>query len=248
MGDLDHVEGGRPAPSVAARLKWSRRNDYAHAFRVVLLVAWIAMAGVFAVVGDDGGDFRGLLDGVQAGRVTQVTVEGPGLAVDEKGSAEQVVHWREGRGGWHRLYTRVRATSASAPPDYDVRDGVWRLHARDVGAFLTDRQPDLLVTRQDDIDYDTSVLAGWRVPMWLQAVVVVVQLLVLMLIIGGPEPWRATRWAWFWLFLLPPGGFLFLLLSGPTPLIPAPRDPGRRLRGGWAFVICLLAGGLDGAG
>ncbi|CAN5622445.1 hypothetical protein BH10ACT10_BH10ACT10_07770 [soil metagenome] len=32
---------------------------------------------------------------------------------------------------------------------------------------------------------------------------------------------------------------MFLLLSGPTPGIPAPRRQARRLIGGWAFLLAI---------
>jgi hypothetical protein len=59
---------------------------------------------------------------------------------------------------------------------------------------------------------------------------------------AGPEPWRATRWAWLWAVLLaaPVGTLAFALLSGPTPLVPAPRNRARRLTGGWALVILTV--------
>jgi hypothetical protein len=59
-------------------------------------------------------------------------------------------------------------------------------------------------------------------------------------LVGGPQPWRATRWAWFWLGFPPVGVLAHLLLSGPTPGLPAPRRPDRRLTGGWAFLIYLV--------
>ena len=58
------------------------------------------------------------------------------------------------------------------------------------------------------------------------------------LLVVGPEPWRATRWAWFWLLTsaaFPLTALAFLVLGGPTPLVPAPRERSRRLTGGWAF-------------
>jgi hypothetical protein len=66
------------------------------------------------------------------------------------------------------------------------------------------------------------------------------------LLVAGPEPWRATRWAWFWLVLTSPFvSVLFLLLSGPTVAVPGPRNPRRRLTGGWAFLLSLpLMGAL----
>jgi hypothetical protein len=66
-------------------------------------------------------------------------------------------------------------------------------------------------------------------------------------LINGPEPWRATRWAWFWTIANPLGviGCLaFLLLSGPIPMLPASKIDARRLHGGWAFIIVMAATGI----
>ena len=40
---------------------------------------------------------------------------------------------------------------------------------------------------------------------------------------------------------VPVGVLVHLLLSGPTPGLPAPRRPHRRLNGGWAFLVYVLA-------
>lgn len=64
---------------------------------------------------------------------------------------------------------------------------------------------------------------------------------VLFILINGPQPRWATRWAWFWLMLNPallvmvP---LFLIVSGPIRTTVEPTRPtGRRLTGGWAFLL-----------
>ncbi len=49
-----------------------------------------------------------------------------------------------------------------------------------------------------------------------------------------------TRWAGFWLITTPFGQILFLLMSGPTPGLRAPRDLNRGLSGGWAFLLSLV--------
>ena len=65
---------------------------------------------------------------------------------------------------------------------------------------------------------------------------------------AGPQPWRATQWAWIWLILFggPLGSVAFLLLGGPLGLW-RPRDLSRRLTGGWAFLIGLVFLGGDNA-
>ena len=41
-------------------------------------------------------------------------------------------------------------------------------------------------------------------------------------------------------------GPAYLLFGGPTGVAP-PAQPGKRLRGGWAFVILLVLGWLNGS-
>lgn len=42
-----------------------------------------------------------------------------------------------------------------------------------------------------------------------------------------------------WLLVPPVGSVVFRLLSGPTAGITAPKNPDRRLSGGWAFLLSL---------
>lgn len=78
-------------------------------------------------------------------------------------------------------------------------------------------------------------------------------LLLVLVLIGAPQPRRATKWAWFWLILIPGGvGQLAWLAmeapwsSGsnrrPEPL-PHPRQPeDTRLTGGRALVLAGVLG------
>lgn len=83
---------------------------------------------------------------------------------------------------------------------------------------------------------------GWHVPPVVAMSAALLFFAGFGLLIAGPQPWRATRWAWFWLLLPPVGSVAFLLLSGPTPGLPSPRNPRRRLTGGGgvAFLLSLL--------
>ena len=90
-------------------------------------------------------------------------------------------------------------------------------------------------------------MLGWRVPDPIGIVAFVLHFAGLGLLVTGPQPWRATRWAWFWLLLPPVGSIAFLLLSGPTPGLPAPKNPRRRLSGGWALLLSLPLSGAVGA-
>jgi hypothetical protein len=68
-------------------------------------------------------------------------------------------------------------------------------------------------------------------------------LATLILLILGPQPRWATKWAWFWLLGTGPMSAVFLLVE-PVPVWqsePAFARPSR-LTGGWAFLIALVGG------
>jgi hypothetical protein len=68
-------------------------------------------------------------------------------------------------------------------------------------------------------------------------------LVTLILLIVGPQPRWATKWAWFWLLGTGPMSAVFLLVE-PVPVWqsePAFARPSR-LTGGWAFLIALFGG------
>ena len=69
-------------------------------------------------------------------------------------------------------------------------------------------------------------------------------LVTLLLLIFGPQPRWATKWAWFWLAAAVPPLWLVFVLFEPVPLwIKYPIPPASyRLTGGWAFLISLFAG------
>ena len=68
-------------------------------------------------------------------------------------------------------------------------------------------------------------------------------LATLVLLIAGPQPRWATKWAWFWLLGLGPMAAVFLLVE-PVPVwqsAPAYARPSR-LTGGWAFLLAIFSG------
>jgi len=70
-----------------------------------------------------------------------------------------------------------------------------------------------------------------------------VSLAILVLLIIGPQPRWATKWAWFWLLGLGPMSVVFLLAE-PVPVwqsSPAYLRPSR-LTGGWAFLLMIFGG------
>ena len=85
---------------------------------------------------------------------------------------------------------------------------------------------------------------GWIRPRLLGSAAGVASLLTFLLLLGGPVPWRANRWGWFWLMGVGRetgvGALAFLLLSGRTPGLPTPRDPSRRLDGLQGFGVSIL--------
>ncbi len=90
----------------------------------------------------------------------------------------------------------------------------------------------------------TWTVGGRNVPGWIAGLAISSMISVLYLIMAGPYPWRATRWAWFWLVTTPVGLVAFLVLSGRFPLIALPKWPQRRLIGIWAFLLSFPLHGL----
>ena len=198
-----------------------------------LLGVWAVLLVLAVVVGERTSSFGDLQRAVDAGRVDAVTVAG-GLEPGAEGFATQQVVWRD---GWYRRSAEVRQESPGAEAVWSSSTSLPVL-AQDVGALLRGTDPSLRVERADPSTSSSEVL-GWRVPGWMGLVALAAAAAGLGLVISNPHPWRATRWAWFWVSWTPVGGLAFLLLSGPTPLLPAPRSS-RRLTGGWAFLLGAL--------
>jgi hypothetical protein len=68
----------------------------------------------------------------------------------------------------------------------------------------------------------------------------------LLLLVFGPQPRWATKWAWFWLAIAFQPLWLVFVLFEPVPLwIKQPlAQAASKLTGGWAFLIALLVGPL----
>ena len=234
------------APMVPAR-----PYRVANWMRLGLALAWISAAICVLALGERTGTLKQVSTAVSAGRVKQVQITGenlPGLDTGPgSGSITQEVHWRtrfvrrvaevtvsygqNGSSTDHESSTAETTYSAGTSPTPNLKT--------DAGIYLRARNSRLLITRGPEITSFTSIF-NWRVPGWLGAWVVMTQLAVLGLLIGGPQPWRATRWAWFWLWWTPIGALAFILFSGPTPFLPVPRDVERRLTGGWALLLTAV--------
>jgi hypothetical protein len=207
------------------------------------LIAWWFLSAVAVVaVGERASTLGALLAAVDAGQVSQVQVLGA-LPPGAEGDITQEVRWRQD--GLAR-YAEVRYAS----PGYTQDQGTYSSPAAaatsvDAATLIHQHSSTVQVLVSPTFSWPTtSTFWGWRVPSWLGGIALAGVLCSLVLLAAGPEPWRATRWAWFWAVLVtaPAGALAFAILSGPTPLVPAPRNGARRLTGGWAFLIVLVLG------
>lgn len=109
-----------------------------------------------------------------------------------------------------------------------------------VDDHLAALDPALRATRSTDRPNYTDV-GPWQVPGWMDVGAVVLFLGAFAVLVAGPAPWRATRWAWFWVIGGVPivGALAFLLLGGSTSVL-RPRHPERRLNGGLAFALVMV--------
>lgn len=171
------------------------------------------------------------------------------------------MRWRTTDGSWHTFLT------GSQPADLIVEGANEETDDDGFDVDGTSRSVDFnrddpVVTVIEDTLARTPVdrglpLSGWTDPWGI--LMFLGWLLVILALLTGPQPRRATKWAWFWLLGLPLGlGFLALLameapwsaraVRRPEPL---PHDKQRdlpggdpRLTGGWAFVITTIGGAI----
>ena len=183
-----------------------------------------------------------LSDAVATGAVEEVRVVGA-LPAGSTGDALVEVHWRSDL--WRHVteVAQVRGAGGPSKPSLTSAEGVSQVLRADPGVQLTHLRPGLDVAR-DASRPPRSTLAGWEAPGWLGIAAFGATVVGFAVLVAGPEPWRATRWAWFWLLWIPLAGVAFALLSGPFPRVRDPRVPARRLRGGWALVTTLVVTSL----
>jgi hypothetical protein len=233
---------GQPAPEISpARSRAERVWDF---LRHVLVLGWLLVVVGTVLLGVRSASWFDVARLVEDGEVDTVRVSEE-LGAQATGYATVIVQWRHGPFRYQAEVIQVRGgqqvLSEARSSDDDpviVREAP--------SARLAALQPGLRV--HDDVlrQSDGSML-GWRVPDPIGIVAFVLHLAGLALLITGPPLWRATRWAWFWLLVPPVGSIAFLLLSGPTPGMSAPRKPSHRLSGGWAFLLALPLSGAVGA-
>lgn len=243
------VESVAPPPTHAttrrSRFEGRSRSDLVlDVARHVLLLGWGLVIAVALVAGEKSESWTDAREAVASGEVRTVSVSRE-LPAGSTGSVTVWVRWRED--GVRRVaeVTHVRASpgrgadAASADPTVEVTQAP--------SEILTGLDPGLVVQPGPGARTH-SVLYFWLLPSWVGLAVGVLMVAGLGLLIGGPAPWRATRWAWFWLLPTPVGSIALLALSGPTLGLPGPRRPSRRLTGGWAFLLGLLLNGSSFSG
>ena len=202
----------------------------------VLVAGCLVLLGVVALAGERTTSYDDLTSAVAGGRVDEVHVVGRTAEVGDPFALVEV-HWRSGPIGRVTEVTETTNRSEADESGLGAPTVVGRVDDR-----LVELNPSLRVTREDDLN-SYAELKSWRVPSWAGIVGVVVGLSALVLLVVGPRPWRATRWAWFWLLsTAPPLGVLaFLLLGGSTRVWP-PTRPEARLTGGWALLLAIVVG------
>ena len=186
------------------------------------------------IVGERTSSWHDLTSLVRNGQVQDVRVSDE-LSPGGHGFSTVYVRWDHL--GVHHV-TEVRQVSSHQVDTSEAAD-VTATVQRAPSELLQELQPGLRIRPDNRMSTSDPVL-GFEVPDWLRLGWLLLSLAALGLLVRGPEPWRATRWAWFWWLGNPMGTGLFLLLSGPVPGIPAPRDPRRRVTGGWSFLLMVV--------
>jgi len=222
------------APGSPTRRRRTTLRDPATALRVALALGWLLLALTTLLIGQRPASLEDLRAAVDAGRVTEVRVsEGPAPDAAGYGVHVQSAVWRD-RLVLHRVEAqRVDVGTSASSSGLPLLDS-------DLAEEL--RAQGVQVRSLEGWDAHSEVL-GWQVPESIGLLLFAEWLATLFLLVGGPVPERATRWAWFWLNSNPIGLLASLLLSGPFPGVPAPRPAAHRLTGGWAFLVGLVLGG-----
>jgi hypothetical protein len=194
------------------------------------VAGWLLVIVAVPVFGERTASWQDLRELASSQKVDSVRISSE-LPADATGFATIQLHWRHGLLRYQAEVVQVRG-SDERPSHAKVI-----LHSSP-SSLLARLQPDVHIARGERYLGGVN-LFGWQTPDVLGIPAAVLFFAGLALLVGGPEPWRATRWAWFWLLFPPIGGIAFLLLAGPVPAVPRPRDLSRRLTGGWAFLLAI---------
>ena len=205
-------------------------------WRWLLLAAVAAVFAVFPFVATHPKSLSDLSEAVAAGSVSQVWVAAP-LPPGASGYATAEVRWK--RAGITHAASVMQVSDITtfdpgrnSPTDVVVGDV--RQYLRSLAAA---EGKDLVI--EDATSSGGTVVFAFGVPAWVAGAAFVLWVLTLTLVVAGPTPWRATRWAWFW-FVFSPLGLLavpaFLALGGRLPW-GRTEAPARRVTGGWSLIV-----------
>ena len=227
------VPASSPAPTVAREPAWGLPR----------WIGWALLAGVAALVvtgavaSERASTYDDLRAAVAQGDVDEVTVAG-GVDGAFRGRQQVEVHWRSGFG----LVGHVAPVMEANPLGHRRMSTGGVPVVDTVEEDLRSRGAGVRVERTHGASTGAEVL-GWSLPSWTGWVALLLWISVFLLIVSGPPPWRANRWAWFWFLVLasPVGLVAYLVLGGPTGLFP-PRLGAPRTRGGWGFLLALVVG------
>ena len=212
--------------------------------RAVALL-WLVALVVILLVGERRADLGALHGGLADGSITDVRITGLPEGGVHGGFATVRFDWEE---RFLNRYTEIVVVSSERTADRPTNSDDLPVVDGDPVVTLENLQPDLGIVR-DEFRSGTSFEAGgWVVRGWASQPVILLWLATLFTLMGGPQPWRATRWAWFWVILASPlfGAVAYALLGGPLAAV-RPGDRARRLTGGWAFLIAVFLLGGFGA-
>ena len=208
------------------------------ALRLVLAVVYVLVIAGVALTYRSTASLQALYDDVRTGATSQVELVG-GLPPGSSGSAVQTAQWQTGLRRW------TSELLVQRPPGQ--RDGfpvTAQQTSDDVAAEVRGLDPDVRVVTSEHRSGFSPQLYGVRLPLLIGIPALLGTLAGIVLLVGGPQPYRATRWAWFWLSGMPGGALAFLALSGPTPGLRTPPPGEPRLTGGRAFFVALIVGAI----
>lgn len=222
-----------PAETQTSYDEWRTRRWRLVSSAIGLL--WLITAVAAMLAGEKQSDIDALESALANGSVSSVEIVG---GADWSGRTQVTLRWRES------LLSRYAEVPLEPQRDPAVQGGPI---SGNPTTYLRGVDPDVQISYSEPTGFQEW--RGWRAPGWVALMAFAAWLGTALLLIGGPEPWRATRWAWGWFVLMagPLGSLGFLLLGGPLSLA-RPKDVRHRLTGGWAFLIALVFFGGANAG
>lgn len=208
----------------------------------IIALLWLVAVLAILLVGERRSDLGLLHGGLSDGSVTEVEIVGLSEEGVSGGYATVRLVW-ESR--VLNRYTEVMVVSPDRSSGRPYNSEDLPVVVRDPRPTLEELQPGVEIVLMGYRSGTSWEAGGWSLRGWPSMLVGPLWLGTLFMLMGGPQPWRATRWAWFWIMLATPfyGAVAYVLLGGPLAA-GRPANRSRRLTGGWAFLIALFLGGF----